>query len=254
MTTLLEAVAQVREAQQQTSKPLAILVAGHNGSGKSTMWRRDLSEVLQMPLINADRLALSIYPEPDDEGFLPPWAAAMRDADPVWLRVTQQGVTSFIGHAMAAKAPFAMETVFSHEAFRPDGTRETKIDLIREMQQAGYFVLLFFVGLSNADLSVLRVQTRVLQGGHGIPEERLRQRFPRTQRIVAEAATVADAAIMADNSRDERQAFTVCRVQLRDRRLYDLRDELDGAPPVILSWMEVLAPLTSAPGPPSSSG
>lgn len=118
MTKLLEAVEQVRQAQTKTKKPLAIIVAGHNGSGKSTMWRRDLSGVLQMPLINADRLALSIYPEPDSEGFLPDWAAAMRDGDPAWLRVTQQGVTqqgvtSFIGHAMTAKVPFAMETMRS---------------------------------------------------------------------------------------------------------------------------------------------
>ena len=62
-------------------------------------------------LVNADRLALSIYPEANDRGFLPEWAARMRDGDEAWLRVTQQGVTSFIGHAMAAKVPFAMETV-----------------------------------------------------------------------------------------------------------------------------------------------
>ena len=86
MTTLFSAVAQIREAQQQTRKPLAIIVAGHNGSGKSTMRRRELSGVLQMPLVNADRLALSIYPEANDRGFLPEWAARMRDGDEAWLR------------------------------------------------------------------------------------------------------------------------------------------------------------------------
>jgi predicted ABC-type ATPase len=94
--------------------------------------------------------------------------------------------------------------VFSHERIRDDGSRETKIDLVREMQAAGYFVLLFFVGLTNDDLSVLRVLTRVARGGHGIPEGRLRERFPRTQRIVGGAAAIADATIVADNSRDER--------------------------------------------------
>ena len=142
---------------------------------------------------------------------------------------------------MAAKVPFAMETVFSHERVAGD-VRETKIDLLREMQAAGYFVLLFFVGLANTDLSVLRVRTRVLQGGHGIPEDRLRKRFPRTQRIVAEAAEIADATIMADNSRGTRQAFTVCRVQLKTRRLFDLRDQPGEPPASILSWMDVLAP------------
>ena len=242
MTKLLEAVEQVRRAQANTKKPLAIIVAGHNGSGKSTMWRRDLSGVLQMPLINADRLALSIYPEPDSEGFLPGWAAVMRDEDPAWLRVTQQGVTSFIGHAMTAKVPFAMETVFSHEEIREGGIRETKIDLIREMQQAGYFVLLFFVGLSSVVLSVLRVMTRVAQGGHGIPETRLRERFPRTQRIVGEASTIADAAIMADNSRDERRAFTVCRVQLGNDVLFDMRERPASTPAAIRAWMDVVVP------------
>lgn len=242
MSQLIEAVEQVRRAQSATNKPLAIIVAGHNGSGKSTLWRRELSDTLQMPLINADRLALSIYPEPDRDGFLPKWAATLRDSDPAWLRVTQQGVVSFIGHAMAAKVPFAMETVFSHEAVRSDGGRETKIDLIRDMQQAGYFVLLLFVGLTSADLSVLRVATRVAQGGHGIPEPRLRERFPRTQRIIREAAEVADAAIMTDNSRDERQAFTTCRVQLGQTVLFDIRDKPVPPAAAITAWLDVVAP------------
>ena len=206
------------------------------------MWRRDLAGVIQIPLINADRMLLSILPEPNSENFLPDWAAELRDRDPAWLRVAQQGVASFVGHAMAAKTPFAMETVFSHELVLEDGVRETKIDLIRDMQAAGYFVLLFFVGLTNADLSVLRVQTRVSQGGHGIPEQRLRERFPRTQRIIGEAALVADATVMTDNSREEREAFSVSRVQLKERQVFDLRATPDGAPPVIARWLDKVAP------------
>ena len=242
MTALLEAVAKVREAQFATKKPLAIVLAGHNGSGKSTMWRKILSDALTIPLINADRLTLSILPETDDPLKLPNWAKELRDTNQLWQRVNQQGVTSFIGHAMAAKVPFAMETVFSHMRTLEDGSRETKIDLVREMQAAGYFVLLFFVGLTSADMSVLRVQTRVQQGGHGIPEQRLRERFPRTQLLVREASLVADATVMADNSRDERVAFTVCRVQLRDQQVYDLRATPGGAPKVIQGWLDILAP------------
>jgi predicted ABC-type ATPase len=110
------------------------------------------------------------------------------------------------------------------------------------MQKAGYFVLLFFVGLMNADLSVLRVLTRVTEGGHGVPEPRLRARFPRTQQCVDEAALVADATIMADNSREQRDAFTVSQVQLRDEQVYDLRATPKGAPAVIQKWLDVLAP------------
>jgi len=42
MTELAEAVEQVLQTQIASEKPLAIIVAGHNGSGKSTMWTERL--------------------------------------------------------------------------------------------------------------------------------------------------------------------------------------------------------------------
>jgi predicted ABC-type ATPase len=181
LTALETAVEQILKAQSATKKPLAIVLAGHNGSGKSTMWRKTLSGQLQIPLINADRMMLSILPEADSSRALDDWARLLRDTDQNWMRVSQNGVQAFVGHAMQSKVPFAMETVFSHWRKRPDGSIDSKIDLIRDMQVAGYFVLLIFVGLTDVDLSILRVQTRVAENGHAVPIERLLQRFPRTQ-------------------------------------------------------------------------
>lgn len=223
MTDLGEAVEQIRQAQRTTRKPLAIVLAGHNGSGKSTMWRKTLSGQLQIPLINADRMLLSILPEPNRNGALDPWAQALRDGDQSWMRVAQDGVQAFVGHAMREKVPFAMETVFSYWDEQPDGTVRSKLSLISDMQNAGYFVLLLFVGLTNVDLSILRVQTRVAENGHSVELDRLLRRFPKTQRAIREAAKIADASIFADNSRDVKQAFTVCRVQLGTKPLFDLR-------------------------------
>jgi len=42
---------------------MAFVLAGHNGSGKSTLWYQRLADQLQIPLVNADRLTLSILPE-----------------------------------------------------------------------------------------------------------------------------------------------------------------------------------------------
>jgi predicted ABC-type ATPase len=56
MNELLPAVMRVVELQKESKKPLAIVLAGHNGSGKSTMWYGHLSSVLKIPLINADRM------------------------------------------------------------------------------------------------------------------------------------------------------------------------------------------------------
>ena len=104
-------------------------------------------------------------------------------------------------------------------------------------------MLLFFVGLTNVDLSLLRVQTRVAEHGHDVPTERLLKRFPKTQRAIAAAAKVADAAIFTDNSRDIKQTFTVCRVQLGEREVFDLRQTAQIVSPAITEWLEVVAPL-----------
>jgi predicted ABC-type ATPase len=245
LTQLSEAVEEILKAQRRTKKPLAIVLAGHNGSGKSTMWRQILSGQLQIPLINADRMMLSILPEAGSDGALDKWAQVLRDTDEGWMKVAQDGVQAFVGHAMQAKVPFAMETVFSYWEEQPDGSVLSKLDLIRDMQTAGYFVLLFFVGLTTVELSILRVQTRVADNGHDVPMERMLRRFPKTQRAIAAAAEVADASIFTDNSRSPKKAFTVCRVQLGEKEMFDVRRGPKSVPPSIGEWLDVVSPLVA---------
>lgn len=206
------------------------------------MWRKSLAGQLQIPLLNADRMMLSILPETDSDGFLPDWAQHLRDTDEGWMKVAQDGVLTFVAHAIKAKVPFAMETVFSYWEEQEDGTVLSKLDLIRDMQAAGYFVVLLFVGLANVDLSVLRVQTRVAEGGHGVDLSRLTRRFPKTQLAIRAAANIADASIFADNSRDEKQAFTVCRVQLGEEALFDVRSGGEPVPGAIMEWISIVSP------------
>lgn len=240
MTTLVEAVNAVLGAQAASGKPLAIIVAGHNGSGKSTMWNDKLAPVMRMPLVNADRMMMSILPEPKARK-LPAWAQTLRDENTSWMMVAQKGVEAFVAQAMSHKVPFAMETVFSHWKDRGDGTFESKIDRIVELQASGYFVLLLFVGLTDAQLSIGRVQTRIADGGHAIPPERLIERFPRTQTAIRAATPVADASILMDNSRDREAAFTVCRVQIGAEEVFDLRATAP-APAEIEPWLDIVSP------------
>ena len=177
MTTIAEAVAEVRREQRRSKKPLAVILAGHNGSGKSTMWLNHLSSDFRIPLVNADRMMMSVLPEPDRASRLPKWAQELRDTNKSWMTVAQKGVEAFVAQAMSHGVPFAMETVFSHWRDVGDGKFESKIDLIRQMQDAGYFVLLLFVGLSNVQLSIARVSTRVAQGGHAVDVRRLLERW-----------------------------------------------------------------------------
>jgi predicted ABC-type ATPase len=201
-------------------------LAGHNGSGKSTLWNERLSDALEIPLINADRLTSSILPERNPETFaLPSWAQRFRDNDERWQVLAQSSVRAIVALVMERQLPFAMETVFSHWVKLPNGSYySSKIEEIQNMQAAGYFVVLLFVGLASPELSSLRVQTRVQSGGHAVSQKKLFERFPRTQAAVGKASSIADMTLMFDNSRNVANAFSLVRVQSKTRVLFDCRD------------------------------
>jgi predicted ABC-type ATPase len=228
-------------------KPLAVILAGHNGSGKSTLWKQRLAEALKIPLINADRLTLSLLPEPEgDPPQLAPWAAAFRDNDERWQRLSQASIQCLVDKVVAQGVPFAYETVFSHLVKLPDGKIESKGGLILRFQEAGYSVALLFVGLASPELSVLRVKTRRDLGGHAVPEAKLRSRFPRTQEAIRGAAPLADLTLMFDNSRGFEEAFTLVRAQSKADVRYDCRHDSSARQELIQianSWLKHVAPV-----------
>jgi len=231
-------------------QPVAVVLAGHNGSGKSTLWYDRLADDLQMPLVNADRLTLSLLPPADADQKLRAWASRLRDEDERWQRLAQESVQLFMGLVMDQGMSFAFETVFSYLKLKPDGSFQSKTDLIRMLQEHGYFVFLLFVGLSSAELSISRVSTRKRQGGHDVSETKLRSRFPRTQQAVGMASEVADLTLMFDNSRGLNHAFTLVRAQQRQKTLYDCRDGSFKQDPDLVEvagiWLAKVAP-ESAP-------
>lgn len=216
----------LRQTVANQKRPVAFVLAGHNGSGKSTLWNERLSHELRIPLINADRLTASILPERDPETqALPAWAQALRDRNQRWQVISQQGVRAFTGLVMEQRLPFAFETVFSHWEKQPDGTfYSSKIEEIHNIRKAGYFVVLLFVGLVSPGLSFFRVQTRLRTGGHAVAQSKIFSRFPRTQAAIGVAATIADMAVMFDNSRGLKDAFSLARVQRGADILFDCRD------------------------------
>ncbi|RZT09792.1 hypothetical protein SAMN05216319_1765 [Duganella sp. CF402] len=179
------------------------------------MWNTYVAPQFKIPLINADRMMMSILPETDQAGMIPRWATKLRDFDENWMKVAQKGVQSFVGQALIRKASFGVETVFSHWRDLGGGMVESKIDLIEEMQAAGYFVLLVFVGLSNAPLSIARVATRAARGGHSVSTSKLLSR-------------------------------TLCRVQIKEDEVYDRRDQRGTMPAPIAEWMNRVSPREAA--------
>ena len=48
---------------------------------------------------------------------------------------------------------------------------------IANLQQTGYLFNLIFLWLPSAEMAIARVQQRVTQGGHSVPEETIQRRY-----------------------------------------------------------------------------
>jgi len=160
--------------------PGLVVVAGPNGAGKSTFIRRYLQD-LGLPYVNADHIAQILrtaapnLPQRDLDQRAFDEAERLRD-DLLDLRLG-----------------FCMETVFSD----PVGA---KLDFLERARTGGFFVVLIFIGLENAGISLGRVRQRVAQGGHDVPERRLIARFPRTLKNLGGAVPIVNEAFLFDNT------------------------------------------------------
>jgi predicted ABC-type ATPase len=94
---------------------------------------------------------------------------------------------------VARRDTFVMETVFSDPA-------GAKLDFLRDARLRGYRVAFVYVGLANAALSQARVLQRIGQGGHDVPEDKIRTRWPRSLANAKRALQFVDAGWVLDNS------------------------------------------------------
>jgi predicted ABC-type ATPase len=61
-------------------------------------------------------------------------------------------------------------------------------------------VVLCFIGVAGPELSEQRVAMRISQGGHDVPIEKLKSRFPRTMSNLAAATGELPQVLIFDNS------------------------------------------------------
>lgn len=157
-------------------KPSLVLLAGPNGAGKSTLYETRVAPSFAGPFINADIIQR-------DELQDPSMKASYQAAKIAETRRTQM---------LEAHQSFATETVFSHPS---------KLEIVETARSNGYLVIVMHVGVDSADLSVNRVRLRTEEGGHDVPEEKIRARYARSQSLIREAVLRADRGMVFDNSR-----------------------------------------------------
>lgn len=152
-------------------RPIIVALAGPNGAGKTTFFRAHLSAT-RLRFVNADILSRDLD--------LDPYAAADLAA----------GIRREL---VRLRESFVFETVLSD----PVGD---KIDFLESAWRAGYATVLCFIGLDSAEMSIERVAMRVSQGGHDVPDDKLRHRFGRILSNLARAIERLPHLLIFDNS------------------------------------------------------
>ncbi len=92
---------------------------------------------------------------------------------------------------LGQKLTFTFETVMSHSG---------KIDILKKAKSMGYRTYLYFIATEDPEINVSRVKVRVLQGGHDVPEVKIRSRYYRSLENLFDAILYSDRAYIWDNS------------------------------------------------------
>jgi len=158
--------------------PVFLLIAGPNGASKSTFTAKRLKPV-GFPCIDPDKVAQELF------GGHPTTAEQSRCATiESTLRVQER---------LRERSSIALESVFSD-------IHGHKLSLLRDAHNAHFKTAIIFIGVDTPEICMARVQERVEQGGHDVPDELIRSRFPRCFENLKAALEVVDLAILIDNS------------------------------------------------------
>ncbi len=153
------------------------VVAGPNGSGKTTFAREFLPNYAKCPnFVNADLIAQGLSP-------FDPTAASIRAGRLMLSRIHEFSRSG---------ADFGFETTLSGKMHRR---------LFRRLEAEGYKVHIYFLWVPAPELSLLRIKNRVADGGHDVPVSDVGRRFDRSiVNFFGVYVNVADSWMLFDNS------------------------------------------------------
>ena len=159
-------------------KPTLLIVAGPNGSGKTSVTGKILKHewIEGCEYINPDNIARDKFGDwnsPDAVMNAVRYAADLREK------------------CIADRRSLIFETVLS----APD-----KISFVQWAKQEGYFIRLFFIGTDNPQINAARVAYRVMNGGHEVPIPKIISRYYKSIVNGEILASVVDRLYVYDNS------------------------------------------------------
>lgn len=170
---------------KEEKKPEIVVFAGPNGSGKSTITG---SEWIKGPYINADDIQRELG--------ISNLEAAQR-ADQQREDLVQE------------RKSFTFETVLS---------TSRKIDFLKMAKHAGYFIRGYFILTCDPKLNAARVQARVLNGGHPVPDDVVIKRYHKSLGNIPEFLELCDICHIYDNTIEP---FRICRKHKLSLTMYE---------------------------------
>ncbi|MDR1416907.1 MAG: zeta toxin family protein [Prevotellaceae bacterium] len=159
-------------------KPKLLIVAGPNGSGKTSVTSKILRHewVEGCVYINPDNIARDLYGDWNSPEAV---MKAVRYAEERREACLRNG------------EDLLFETVLS---------AKDKLDFIAKAKDLGYFIRLFFVGTNHPIINVQRIAKRVVEGGHDVPVSKIMSRYSKSIANCAQAAMLANRLYVYDNS------------------------------------------------------
>ncbi|MGI5846879.1 MAG: zeta toxin family protein [Candidatus Cryptobacteroides sp.] len=159
--------------------PRLFIISGCNGSGKTTASYSVLPELLDCgEFVNSDEFAKSLAP-------FNPEKASVAASRYMLLKIR---------YLFERKQDFCIETTLATRFL---------LKMIRNAQEAGYYVTIVYFWLSSPELAIARVKARVEAGGHNIKEETIRRRYSRgLYYLFRDFIPLCDHWILTDNSTD----------------------------------------------------
>jgi predicted ABC-type ATPase len=139
------------------TRPVLYVLAGVNGAGKSSIGGH-LLERDGLTWFNPDTFARELK------------AATGCEQEAANAHAWQEGMRRF-DEAVAKGLNHAFETTLGGKTVTAKILGATKT----------HDVLIWFCGLSSPELHIARVEARAAVGGHPIPEEKIRERYPQAQ-------------------------------------------------------------------------
>ena len=164
-----------------------VIVAGINGSGKSTAYESDPRFTNYISIINPDVYAKELAIELG--------AKSINDLP--------QNVQNRINLKAGKQAVKAREYAFSKGidfGIETTATSETTLKLIDKARSLKYRVMLVYFMLPNVDLHITRVNQRVKMGGHFVSDEDISRRYIRAHSLFPKLLNKADIAYVYDNT------------------------------------------------------